>query len=178
MSHEHYASFPVAANGEKAAGALLDHGVRPEDISLIVQGDADHDPESADQAAKAGISTTTTGDAAAGAAKAAPIGLGVGAVAALASVFVPGVGLVLGGGALAAAIAGAAGTTVAGAIAGGTLGYLKDQGVPDDVANRYHAAVKDGGAVLSVVCPSGDVDEETIREMLSKYGASDVATFG
>src|SRR5205085_9990716 len=84
-----------------------------------------------DLSAKTGLSTTTPADAGVGAAKGAGIGLGVGVLAALASIFVPGFGLVAGGGALATAIAGAVGTTAAGAIAGGVHGYLKDQGVPE-----------------------------------------------
>ena len=47
----------------------------------------------------------------------------------IAALFVPGVGWVLGGGALASAIVGAAAATAAGAAAGGVYGYLKDQGL-------------------------------------------------
>jgi hypothetical protein len=129
-------------------------------------------------AAKQGLSTTTPGDAAAGAAKGAGVGLGVGVLAALASLVIPGFGLVVGGGALATAIAGAAGATAAGAIAGGIHGYLKDQGVSDQAAMDYDAAVKHGGAVLAVSLPSGDVDEVKAREILSKYNATNVNTYG
>lgn len=85
---------------------------------------------STDMAAKHGISTTTPEDAGSGAVKGAGIGLGLGAVAAIASLLVPGIGLVTGAGALATALGGAALTAGAGAIAGGVTGYLKDQGVP------------------------------------------------
>jgi len=131
-----------------------------------------------ERAAKQGISTTTPGDAAAGAAKGAGIGLGVGVLAALASLVIPGFGLVVGGGALATAIAGAAGATAAGAIAGGVHGYLKDQGVPDEVAVDYDNAVKHGGAILALTLPSGNVDEAKAREILAKYHASNVNTYG
>src|SRR5205807_3633374 len=123
-------------------------------------------------AAKQGISTTTPGDAGAGAAKGAGIGLGVGALVALASMIVPGFGLVMGGGALATAIAGAAGATAAGAVAGGVHGYLKDQGVPEDVAAIYDEAYHGGGALIAVTVPSGDIDEMKAREILAKYGAT------
>jgi hypothetical protein len=129
-------------------------------------------------AAKQGLSTTTPGDAAAGAAKGAGIGLGVGILAALASIAIPGFGLVVGGGALATAIAGAAGATAAGAVAGGVHGYLKDQGVPDHVAMDYNKAYEHGGAILGVTVPSNNVDEATVREILSKYGASNVNVYG
>ena len=243
MAQTIYASFADASLAEKAAGALLDYGVRNEDISLVSRERGtdedtsrrdytahsatlaeregtttyadrneaapvreeptgsriysttdtdytdrdsnttviDHSTGQGDRtelAAKQGLSTTTPGDAAAGAAKGAGIVLGVGVLAALATLVIPGFGLVVGGGALATALAGAAGATAAGAVAGGVHGYLKDQGVPDQVAMDYDHAVKTGGAVLAVSVPSGDVDEATCREILAKYSANNVNTYG
>ena len=109
-------------------------------------------------AAKTGLSTTTPRDARVGATKGAGIGLGVGVLAGLASLFIPGIGLVLGGGALAAAIGAAVGTTVAGAVAGGVYGYLKDQGVPEAAATAFTQTLEQGGAILTVHVPSGNVD--------------------
>ncbi|MGI4788156.1 MAG: hypothetical protein ACRYFS_04830 [Janthinobacterium lividum] len=247
-----YASFADASLAEKAAGALLDFGVRQEDISLVANdqygqtrdsyattagdtgvgatgaygaegtsagyGTAAADPAlgtgglgtgqnvgvynnpavgtSADlnpldqggtdsyasegdveTAAKHGISTTTPEDAGAGAVKGTGIGLGVGILASLAALTIPGVGLVLGGGALAAALGATALTAGAGALAGGATGYLKEQGVPADAAERYHGTVTSGGAVLSLNIPSGKVDEATAGSILSKYGASDLNTY-
>lgn len=128
-------------------------------------------------AAKHGISTTTPEDAGEGAVKGTGIGLGIGVAAALASLLVPGVGLVIGGGALATALGGAALAAGAGAVAGGVTGYLKEQGVPGEAAQRYHGTVEHGGAVLSVNLPSGDVDQATAEGVLSKYGASDVNSY-
>ena len=54
---------------------------------------------------------------------------------------VPGVGLVVGAGALAAAVAG---TAAAGAAAGGLVGFLKDQGMGGDMATEYHARIASG----------------------------------
>ena len=145
----------------------LDHG-GPD--SAMSQGDAA-------TAAKHGISTTTPEDAGEGAVKGTGIGLGVGILASLAALTVPGIGLVLGGGALAAALGATALTAGAGAIAGGATGYLKDQGVPHEAAERYHGTVAGGGAVLSVNVPSGDVDQATAEDVLSKYGAADVNAY-
>jgi hypothetical protein len=260
-----YASFADAALAEKAAGALLDYGVRQEDISLVANdqygqtresyttqaGDAGYGATGAfgaegtssgygtvaepglagnaaiagrnvavydnpatgvpgtgtsglgsmpivagdlnpmdqggtdsyaaqgdvETAAKHGISTTTPEDAGSGAVKGTGIGLGVGILASLAALTIPGVGLVLGGGALAAALGATALTAGAGAIAGGATGYLKEQGVPADAAERYHGAVTNGGAVLSVSIPSGKVDQATAESVLSKYGAADVNAY-
>lgn len=222
MASTIYASFADPAQGERAAGALLDYGVRADDLSIVTHGEVptrsygesptdaqpispeivdpaltgwrggsirgqvadregdataydevdDHDIEGA---AKSGISTTTPADAGAGAAKGAGIGLGVGILAGLASLAVPGVGLVVGGGALASAIGLAAGTTAAGAVAGGVTGYLKDQGVDEHTASRLNETVNGGGTVLAVTVPSNNVDASQAQSILQKYGASNVS---
>ncbi len=238
MSHL-YASFADASLAEKAAGALLDYGVRQEDLSLVAhddygttrqtygaetagteyseypvapvgmmgagigsgialpgtigaydtavaasgdmnpldQGGPDSPASNADLSAKQGLSTTTPEDAGEGAVKGTGIGLGLGILASLAALAVPGFGLVLGGGALAAAIGATALTAGAGAIAGGVTGYLKEQGVPGEAAERYHGTVAGGGAVLSINLPSGQVDQATAQQVLSKYGAADVNAY-
>ena len=182
---------------EKAVGALLDQGARQEDISVIskdhgngftqnatTETRGDHSTENAtngdhaETEGKHGLSTTTPEDAKAGAAKGAGIGLGLGIAVAIASLIVPGFGLVVGGGALATAIAGAAGATAAGAVAGGVTGYLRDQGVPDEVAKDYHQAYENGSAMLSVHVPSGKLSELEISNLLSKYQATNVNTYG
>jgi hypothetical protein len=193
-----YASFHDHDLAEKATGALIDHGVASEAISLIaseretsnardVAVDDDYHTVAVSRSgatygekelgAKSGISTTTSGDAASGAAKGAGLGLGVGVLAGLASLAIPGFGLVLGGGALATALAGAAGATAAGAVAGGVTGYLKDQGVPEHAAEPYHEAFERGGAVLAVHTPSNDIDATTVENILDKYGATNINAY-
>ncbi|MFN3652543.1 MAG: hypothetical protein ACK47B_23445 [Armatimonadota bacterium] len=198
-----YASFADYDHAEKAVGALLDYGVRDEDISLVSgeshgrtwaetysdhemndsghirihRRDRDHDGNPVSDA-KGGISTTTGADAASGAAKGAGIGLGVGVLAALGALFVPGAGLVAGPAAIAWATGLAAGTTAAGAVAGGVTGYLKDQGVPEHAAMEYHRTLEQGGVLIGIRTPSGDVSEETVRGVLDKYGASNVGVYG
>lgn len=166
-------------------GALLDHGVMGEDISVVFHesynratatGDGD-DAENIRKTAEKGITTTTVDDAAVGAAKGAGIGLGVGALAALASVVVPGFGIVLGGGALAASIAGLVGTTAAGAVAGGAAGWMMDQGVPEERAKLYTETIGRGGAVLSVSVPSNDVSASEVEQVLAKYQAEGIGNY-
>jgi hypothetical protein len=220
-----YATFQDSDAAERAAGALLDYGVRPEDVSLVrrrgddagIESPADaaamedraaqsaastdgykpgasranderydnlgslnreEDDYDSELAAKSGITPTTAADAAAGAIKGAGVGLGVGAVAVLVSIFVPGFGLIAGGGALATALAGAVATTGAAAVAGGVTGYLKDQGMDSHVAEHYADAINVGGALISVAVPSGTVDESTVRSIFDKYGAAHVTNFG
>jgi uncharacterized membrane protein len=226
MGNTIYAAFADAEHAEKAAGALLDHGVRPEDLSVVransgeatvttgqgvptpvpgaIGGTAgvvdtdyqgldygnaaqrtslDPHPDAVDASgdveasAKQGISTTTAADAGAGAVKGTAWGAGLGALAALASLVVPGVGLVVGGGALAAGLGAVAATAGAGALAGAVTGYLKDQGVDEHVARHYESTIGAGGALLAVTLPSGGIDEARAQEVLGKYGASNVNSY-
>ncbi|MDQ6781283.1 MAG: hypothetical protein M3Z37_09070 [Candidatus Eremiobacteraeota bacterium] len=172
-----YASFGDNKLAQQAVGALLDHGMQAVDVSIVGHqaDEAGHrdDPASA----KGGVSTTTGRDAASGAVKGAGIGAGVGTIAVLASLFIPGLGLVTGAGALATALAAAAGTAAAGAAAGAVTGYLKDQGVPADVAVQYQSAITNGGSVIALTLPSGGVDLRAAEEVLAKYQAQNIRTF-
>lgn len=181
MRQSVYASFATREMVERATGALLDHGVRAEDISVIVyENDRDRtetDPgHNVEKMAEHGITVTTSGDAAAGAAKGAGVGLGAGALAGLVALVVPGFGLVLGGGALALAIGGMVGATAAGAVAGGVTGYLKDQGVPDDHAHEYTTG-SPAACIIGVSTPSNEVSTQTVMEVLNKYGATGVRDY-
>lgn len=170
-------SVGVYNNPQSVAGTAGD--MNSADMNPMDQGGMDSAASQGDveTAAKHGISTTTPEDAGEGAVKGTGIGLGVGILASLAALAIPGVGLVLGGGALAAALGATALTAGAGAIAGGATGYLKEQGVPGDAAEKYHGTVSGGGAVLSLNIPSGKVDQATAESVLSKYGAADMNAY-
>jgi hypothetical protein len=75
-------------------------------------------------------------------------------------------------------MAGLVGTTAGGAIAGGAYGFLKDQGVPEQAAAGYHRAVQQGGAMIAIQVPSGNVDRAAAEQIISKYGGSDVNSYG
>ena len=181
MAQTVYASFTDIKLARKAAGALLDHGLEERHLSLITRHtnmgedkDEKKEPGAAEKSAKHGITTTTGEDAASGAWKGAAIGLGVGAIAALASIAIPGFGLVAGSGALATAIGGGLGATAGGAIAGGVVGYLQDQGVETHVAEEYARDIESEGALIAIEVPSGDVDLTVAQEVFSKYGGRNV----
>lgn len=179
MSETIYARFDDYKNAERAVGALLDHGVDKDDVSLLTnQVDKDGDNTKHEGHAKNGITTTTGADAASGAAKGAGVGLVVGALGALASLTIPGFGLVTGGAALATALGAAAGTTAAGAVSGGVAGFLQDQGVAADAAAGYEEAVKNGGALVSVSVPSKKVTRLDAEQILAKYGVNSVNAGG
>ena len=172
-----FASFESTRAAEKAAAALLDRGARKEDLSIVSHESGavavGHGEGHAEEVAKHGVTTTTGADAAYGAAKGLTLGAGLGMLGIVATALVPGVGLVLGAGALATALFG---TAAAGAAAGGLVGYLKDQGMGDDVAASYHALVAAGGAVLALEVPTGDLDEREAEALLVKYEAAGVFT--
>jgi hypothetical protein len=152
-------------NGQAMSGAAVGHNPNnwPRE---------DHNRENdIERAAKGGISTTTGADAGVGAIKGLGWGAGIGVVAAIAALAIPGVGLVLGGGALAAALGGVAATAGAGAAAGAVTGYLKDQGMDEHVAAHFEKSVNNGGAIVAVTFPSGNADEIEVRQILEKYGA-------
>jgi hypothetical protein len=168
MSKSVAANFRDNHAAKSAVGALLDHGAHEGNISLILPPGSAHDSNLEEP--RHGISTTTGADAAAGATMGAEVGLGLGALAALAAVTLPGIGIVLGGGALATALAAAAATAGGGAIAGGVTGYLKDQGMSEEFARKTNDFVGSGGAAVSVVVPSGEVDAALASTILAKYG--------
>ncbi|MBS1713093.1 MAG: hypothetical protein JST30_02015 [Armatimonadetes bacterium] len=168
-----YASMPDPDSASRAVAALMDRGVQSEDISVFAKAFPGN-PDAADDVrvtAEEGFTVTTPADTLEGAKRGGAIGLGVGVLAALAATAVPGLGIVLGGGALAMALASVAATGVAGAVAGGVAGSLIDQGVDDDAARSYATVVENGGALIAVDAPSGDVTETEVTEILLKYGA-------
>jgi hypothetical protein len=178
-----YAAFNKDSQASKAVAALMDNGIRAEDISIIsprgtkaYYNDTADESEASDRATS-GLTTTTGADASVGAEKGAGLGLGVGVVAALACLMVPGFGLVVGGGALATAIAGAAGATAAGAVAGGVHGYLRDQGVPDDAIGSYGQDYDSGDTLVAVTAPSDGVNVMTAHEILSKYNGKHINAY-
>lgn len=174
MSETIYARFDDYKLAEKAVGALLDHGTDKDDVSLLTGIRDEEKKDKHEDHAKGGVTTTTGKDAASGAAKGAGVGVVVGALAALASLLIPGFGLVTGGGALATAIAAAVGTAAAGAAAGGVTGFLADQGMDEPVARKYEDAIKNGGAVVGLNVPSGKLTRVDADAILTKYGAVEV----
>ena len=168
-----YTKFQDAALAEKALAALVDRGALVKDLGAMFPPGyqkAETNASPVEQAVS-GITTTTAGDAALGAERGTVAGLGLGTLAAMASLFIPGFGLVTGGSALVTALIGVAGSTVGGALAGGVAGYLSDQGVPERVALDSEEALKNGSAILSINCPTGNLGEFDVMEIISKYHA-------
>lgn len=134
-----YDTYPQA---EQALRALQSAGVDPSDISLV----ANHQASAPYTKATEAESVAT--DAGVGAA----IGGGVGLLAGLAGLAIPGVGPVLGVGWLMTTVIGA----IAGTATGGFVGVLTETGVPQSHAEVYAEAVRRGGTLLTVRSTLGD----------------------
>ena len=167
-----YYAFERPDQAEKFIGALFDHGATQEDISVVAkEGVFGEDARKLVERVVNGISTTTPSDAAIGAVEGAALGTGVGLIAALASVFVPGIGFVLGGGAMATALAGAFASAGAGAVAGGVAGYLKDLGMPPEAKEDIERHYKENRVIVAYTLPEGCINPDTLWTLAHKYDA-------
>jgi len=178
------ALFNSREDARKAVHALRDHGIDEDSISVLAVADDGSgkisDMDRADRVDAPGkddgISTTTPEDAGKGAAEGAVLGAGLGLAAALASIFIPGFGVVAAGGALATALSGAAVATAGGMVVGGVTGYLADMGVPSHAAEEYTQGIKQGGVLVSVH-DAEDVNSEDIHQIFMKYNGRNAGTY-
>jgi len=177
MAQRVAAVFPTRDAAERAADALTDMGADRAHISIVARGEdgktttsaagtahSDHMVEPAREVGDSGAALTTSdpGDAA----KGATIGAVAGLAAGLLALTVPGIGLVLAMGPLAAAMAG-------GAVAGGVYGGLKDIGIEEKHARGYEERIRGGHVLLTALVPN--IAEQRVREILTEYDAEDIS---
>lgn len=163
-----------AAEGEPQAAYVPAPGaLPPAALAQTVTPESRVDtPANVEAVGKDGITTTTPQDAAVGASYGGAVGLVGGLLLAAAAITIPGFGLILGGGALAAAFGAAVGTTAAGAVAGGVVGYLRDMGMPEQAAASFADRIHEGDYLLTVNADSDRYDE--LKQLLLKYNAAGV----
>jgi hypothetical protein len=172
MTETVYGVFDDVDNAERAVSALKDHGADGNEVSVIRRSDGRGVPQIENEAAQ-GLTVTGPGDVAAGAMKGGAAGIALGVLASAVALTIPGIGPILAAGPLATAIGAALATGAAGAIGGGFVGYLVDQGVPDVTATRYHEAVTRGDILVSV--RSARLSSADVLLLMQKYGAIDVS---
>ncbi len=157
---------------EEAIEDLRDAGYNPKDISIISRDTAVSRSMAEDTGAhmaEGAVSGATTGGVIGGL---AGLLIGVGILT------LPGIGALLIGGPIAAALGltGAAATTVQGAVtgalAGGLVGALVGLGVPEEEAKAYESRIKEGAILLAV--PSTASASREAREILEENGAEEV----
>jgi uncharacterized protein (TIGR02271 family) len=154
--------FRDRSEAEKAVEELKRAGFRDDQIGFVTRRD--------DGAGTAGTATDrdtagtdrTTG-AATGAVAGGVLGAVIGAGAAL---LIPGIGPVLAGGILAAALGGAA----IGAAAGGLIGALTGLGIPEEEAEYYNTEFESGRTIVTV---KADGRYQEAYDILHRFGAYD-----
>lgn len=170
-----YGIFNDLENAERAISALKDHGADGNEISVVRRSDGAGLPRT-EQEASEGFTVTSPGDAAAGALKGGAAGIALGILASAVALTIPGVGPILAAGPIATALGATLITTAAGAISGGVVGYLVDQGVPENAATVYHEAITRGDILVTVRAAGMTTADAAM--VLEKYGATDVASHG
>lgn len=159
--------YPTYAGVERAVVALKAADFRNTDISVLF-------PENAgtkDFAHEKG--TKAPEGASAGAGTGAVIGGGLGWLAGIGALAIPGLGPFIAAGPIMAALAGAG---VGGAV-GGVTGALIGMGIPEYEAKRYEGRVKEGGILLSVHSDNSEWTKRA-KDILERTGAQDIASTG
>ena len=103
------------------------------------------------------------------------IGAGIGLLAGLASLAIPAFGPILAAGPLATTLAAALGGTAIGGMAGGLVGVLRDEGLPDERSRYYTEQFKSGKYLL--VIDIWDQSLEEVKADLHALGIEEVEGF-
>src|SRR6266576_6757555 len=149
MAGKNTAVFGIYTNRasvERAVEASKVAGFSNNDISVLFpenQGTKDFSHEKSTKAPEGATTGATSG---------AVIGGGLGWLAGIGALAIPGLGPFIAAGPIVAALAVAG----AGGVVGGITGALIGMGIPEYEAKRYEGRVKDGGILLSVHSDSSD----------------------
>ena len=159
--------YPEYADVENGVDALKAAGFRNTDISVLFPENVGTKDFAHKKETKAPEGT------AAGATTGAVIGGGLGWLAGIGALAIPGLGPFIAAGPIMAALAGAG---VGGAV-GGITGALIGMGIPEYEAKRYEGRVKDGGILLSVHSDNSEWTKRA-KEILERTGAQDISSSG
>jgi len=153
--------FDSMDQANRAADQLRAEGITSDRISIIAGNESNRysDYVHTDGPTKDAASRAGTG---------AAVGGGLGLVAGLVALAIPGFGPVIAAGPIAAALTGAA----AGAATGGLIGGLTAAGVTESDARLYENRLKTGGVLLTV--RTNDVEADRAADILDANGARDV----
>ena len=159
--------YSTRADLERGVDALKAANFRNADISVLFpdnEGSKEFAHEKNTKAPEGATTGATTG---------ALVGGGLGWLAGIGALAIPGVGPFIAAGPIVAALAGAG----AGGAVGGLTGALVGAGIPEYEAKRYEGRIKEGGILLSVHCDNSDWTKKA-KEILERTGAHDVASSG
>jgi len=155
------------ASVENAVDMLRREEFRNTDISVLFPENAGTKDFVHQKNTKAPEGTAT------GATTGAILGGGLGWLAGIGALAIPGLGPFIAAGPIMAALAGAG----AGGAIGGLTGALIGMGIPEYEAKRYEGRVKDGGILLSVHCDDSSWTKRA-KQILEHTGAEDVSSAG
>jgi hypothetical protein len=159
--------YPEYANVENGVDALKAAGFRNTDISVLFPENVGTKDFAHKKETKAPEGTAT------GATAGALIGGGLGWLAGIGALAIPGLGPFIAAGPIMAALAGVG----AGGVVGGITGALVGMGIPEYEAKRYEGRVKDGGILLSVHSDNSEWTKRA-KEILEHTGAQDISSAG
>jgi uncharacterized membrane protein len=154
--------FSSMADLERAVRDLERTGISEENISVIAGNDAGRHQEYLEKAKNASVSTG------AAAASGASFGGGMGILATLVALAIPGVGPVIAGGAIAVVLGGLG----VGAASGGLIGALKNMSISHEEAPLFEEAVRRG--VLMLVVMVDEPEEQKVVTLMKENGARDL----
>lgn len=159
--------YPAYASVENGVDALKDAGFRNTDISVLFPENAGTKDFAHEKGTKAPEGAAT------GASTGAVVGGGLGWLAGIGALAIPGLGPFIAAGPIMAALAGVG----VGGVVGGITGALIGMGIPEYEAKRYEGRVKEGGILLSVHSDSSEWTKRA-KEILERTGAQDISSTG
>src|SRR5512142_281924 len=162
-----YGIYKNRVDLEHAVDTLRAEGFRNSDISVLFPENEGTKDFAVKKQTKAPEGTTT------GATSGAVIGGGLGWLAGIGALAIPGLGPLIAAGPIVAALAGAG----AGGVVGGITGALVGMGIPEFEAKRYEGRIKEGGILLSVHCDDSKWTKRA-KQILEETGAENVSSTG
>ncbi|MDQ2669339.1 MAG: hypothetical protein M3Y31_01790 [Gemmatimonadota bacterium] len=140
-----FGMFHNRADAETAIAALKGAGFADRQISMAMRHEGATHPDTGHDVDTAIVSDAADG-AATGAVSGGVVGGALGLLAGLGAIAIPGIGPAVAAGWLASTLLGAG----VGAAAGGLIGGLVELGIPEEDAERYEAAFREGGILVAV----------------------------
>lgn len=158
---------PYESQAERIIDALKASGVANSDISVLMpdmEATRDLAHKNSTKAPEGATTGATTG---------AVVGAGLGWLAGIGALAIPGVGPFVAAGPIMAALSGAA----IGAATGGVGGALIGLGIPEYEAKQYEGKLKEGNVLISVHTDNGD-EAKRVEEIFKAADAKDVKRVG
>ena len=158
--------FDGPNHAEQALNGLKAAGFEPAQVSVVAKDKAEVQ-QMAEHTDMAGEGAAT------GAVSGGVLGGVVGFLVGISALVIPGIGPIVGTGIIISTLAGAG----IGAAAGGLVGALASQGVPEDDAKEYEEHVR-AGSILVTVHALSDEEEQQAREVFEGVSGGSVRSYG